>query len=241
MVVAAAALFIMMVVVMVMLLSSQPLLLHFSKFSRQSGLTFHGSQQLLTGQLTPGSGNQGGNLVVFPNQGNRCIQLLLGHGISPGENDGGSGLDLIVVELTEILGVDLHLTGISHSNGVTKGHFIIRNLLNSRNNVGQLTNAGGFDDDPLGIILVDDLSQRLAEITHQAAADTAGVHLSDVDTGILQEAAVNTDLTELVLNEDQFLTLVGFLNHLFDEGGFARTQETGVNINFRHCIYTFCT
>ena len=51
------------------------------------------------------------------------------------------------------------------------------------------------------MVLLNNLSQRLAEVTHQTAADAAGVHFGNVDARILQETAVNADLTELVLDQ----------------------------------------
>ena len=108
-------------------------------------------------------------------------------------------------------------------------------LLHCRHHIGQLTNAGGFDDDPVGMILFDHLVQRFAKIAHQAAANTAGIHLSNVNPRILQKAAVNTDLTELIFDQNQLLTGISFLDHLFDESSLTRTQKTGKNIDLCHC------
>ena len=69
------------------------------------------------------------------------------------------------------------------------------------------------------------------------AADAAGVHLGDVDAGILQKAAVNADLAEFVFDQHNLFTLERFLDELFDQGRFACTQKAGENINFR---YLFC-
>ena len=57
------------------------------------------------------------------------------------------------------------------------------------------------------MVLVDHLLQSLAKIPHQGAADAAGVHLPDFNARLLEEAAVNADFTELILNEDQLLAL----------------------------------
>ena len=110
-------------------------------------------------------------------------------------------------------------------------------LLHGANDIGQLADAGGLDDDTVGMVLSDDLLQGLAEVAHQGAADAAGVHLGDVDAGILQEAAVNADLAELVLDEDQFLALVALSDELLDEGSLAGSQETGVDVDFCHGFY----
>ena len=225
-----AAAMLIMVMMMVMLMG----MLQLCQFLCQSGLTLHSLDQLGAGKLTPGSGDNGGLLVMLPDQGNRGIQLGLRCGIGTGENDGGSGFDLVVVELTKVLHIDLHLAGIADSNGVTQRHFLIHNLLHSADNIGQLAHTGGLNDDPVGVVLRDDLLQRLAEVAHQAAADAAGVHFGNVDAGILEETTINTNLTEFIFNQNQLLALVGFLDHLLDQCGLAGAQETGININFCH-------
>ena len=232
---AAGAVLVMLVMVMMFLL-----LLQLGQLGGQSGLAFHGMQQLLTGQIAPGSGDDGGSGIVLSQQLHSGVQLLLGDRIGTGQDDGGGSFDLVVVELTEVLHVDLHLTGIADSHGVAQGHILIGDLFHSADHIGQLAHAGGLDDDPVRIVFGDHLLQSLAEVTHKRAADAAGVHLGDVDARLLEEAAVDTDLAELILNQDQFLARVGFLNHLFDEGGLTGTQEAGININFRHNENTFC-
>ena len=235
-VMAAAA--VLVVVVVVMLLSGQAFHLHLSQFGSQGCLSLHGGDQLIAGQLGPGGGDDGGDLIVLPDHGNAGVQLGLGHGIGAGQDDGGCGLDLIVIELAKVLHVDLHLAGVSNGHGVAQGHVLIGHLVDSADNVGQLAHAGGLDDDAVGVILRDDLGQGLSEVAHQTAADAAGVHLGDVDASVLQEAAVDADLAELILDEDQLLALVGLLDHLLDQGRLAGTQETGVNVNFSLIRFT---
>ena len=162
------------------------------------------------------------------------VKLALGDGIGPGQDDGGGGLDLVVVELSEVLHIDLHLPGVGHGNGVAQGDVLAGDLVHRADDVGELAHAGRFNENPVGMVLLDDLGQGLTEIAHQRAADTAGVHLRNVDPGILKEAAVDADLTELILDEHKLLALVGFADHLFNQGGLARPQETGVNINLCH-------
>ena len=76
------------------------------------------------------------------------------------------------------------------------------NFFNSTDHIRQFADTGRLDDHPVRMILRNDLFQRLAKIAYQAAANTAGVHLRNIDAGILQETAVNTDLTELILDKD---------------------------------------
>jgi hypothetical protein len=228
-VVAAAALLVMMVVLMDQI----------GQLVGQGRLTFHSFHQLCTGKLIPGGGNQGGRGVVLTQQLHGSIQLLLGDGIRPGQNDGGSGFDLVIVELAKVLGVDFNLTGVSHGNCIAEGNFVVCNLLDSGNHIGQLAYTGGLDDYTVRMELGDDLLQSFAEIADERTADAAGVHFGDVDAGILQKAAVNANFTKFVFNEHQILTLVSLLDHFFDKGGFAGTKKAGIDIDFSH-IYTFC-
>ena len=227
-VMAAAGAVLVMVVVMLLLL------MQLCQLGSQGGLAFQCGSQLLAGQLAPGGGDDGSLVVVLPEHGHGSIQLGLGNGIGTGQDDGGGGFDLVVVELAEVLHIDLHLTGIHNGHGVANGNFLVGDLVDSTDHIRQLANAGGLDDDPVRMILVDHPGQGLAEVAHQRAADAAGVHLGDVDAGILQKAAVNADLAELVLDQHQLLPLVAFSDHLFDQGRLARAEEAGENINFCH-------
>ena len=220
--------------VLLMVMMMRMIMLQGSQFHSQSGLALHRLNQLSAGELVPGSGHDGCLVIVLPDQRHGSIQLCLRRRIGTGQNDGGCGFDLIVVELTEVLHIDLHLAGIADSHGVAQSHILAHNLLHSADHIGQLAHAGGLDDHPVGMILGDDLLKSLAEVAHQAAADAAGVHFGNVDTGILQEAAINTDLAKLILDQHQLLTLVSFLNHLLDQGRLACAEKTGVNINFCH-------
>ena len=223
--------------ILVMMMVMVRLCLHTGQFLRQCCLAFHGGDQLFTGQFIPGGCNQRCGCVVLPNQRYSSIQLILGNGVCTGENDGRCRFNLIVIELTEVLHINLDFARISHSNGVSQSHFLIGHLFNSGNHIGQLAHAGGFNNHTVGIKLCNHLLQCLAEITNQAAADAAGIHFGNVNTCILQKTTVNTDFAELIFNQNQFLTLVGFLNHLLDQCGFTRTQKAGKHVNFCHIMH----
>ena len=70
----------------------------------------------------------------------------------------------------------------------------------------------------------------------QLADAAACVHLVYNNAGILEEAAVNADLTELVLDQNNLLTLERIGQQTLDEGRLAGTQKTGNNINFSHAL-----
>ena len=227
--VTAAALVFLVVVMMVLML-----FLELCQIGGQSCLTFHGLQQLLTGQFTPGSGNHSSLCIMLSQHLHSSIQLLLGDGIGTGEDDGGSGLHLVVIELTKVLHIDLYLTGIHHRHGIAQGHVVAHHLVDSTDDIGQLAHAGGLDENAVWMVLVNHLLQSLAKVAHQGAADAAGIHLGNVDACILQEATVNADFTEFIFDEHQLLTGICLLDHFLNQSGLACTQEAAVNINLCH-------
>ena len=225
---AALTLFVMMVMVVMVLM------LHLGKLGTDAAMTFHGLLQLRSGQFLPRGSYQHGALIVLTKQRYGLVQLILHNIPGAGKDDGRGSLDLIIVELTKVLHIHLDLAGIHNSNLVANSYIVTGNLFHRSHNIGQLAHAGGLDDNTVRMVLCDDLLQRLAEIAHQRAANTAGIHLCNVDTGLLQETAVNADLAEFIFDQYQFLSAVGFLDHLLDESSLACAQKTGININNSH-------
>ena len=134
------------------------MLLHqLGKLVCQGGLALHGGGELLAGELTPGGGDDDGLVVVLPQQGDGSIQLGLGDGVGARQDDGGGGLDLVVVELAEVLHIHLDLAGVHHGYGVAQGDLSVHDLLHRADDVGQLAHAGGLDEDAVGVIFRDDL------------------------------------------------------------------------------------
>ena len=147
-------------------------------------------------------------------------------------------LHLVVEELAEVLHVDPGLGGVHHGDEAVelKLRGLLLHPLHGGDHVGQFSYAGGLDDDAVGGVVLQHLFQGGAEVAHQGAADAAGVHLGDLHSGVLQEAAVNADLAELVLDEHVLLALEGLAEELLDEGGLAGSQETGDNVDLRHVL-----
>ena len=194
----------------------------------------HCADQLLTGQLIPGSGHNGRLAVMLPQQGHRAVELGFIHTGSAGQNDGGRGFDLIVVELTEITHIHLYLGGIRHRYSISQLHLRAGNLAYSSHHIGQLAHTGGLDQDPVGGILLQHLLQRLAKVTYQRAADTAGVHFRHLNACLLHKRTVNADLTEFIFDQHQLLSCVALGDQLFDQCGLAGAQEAGENIDLCH-------
>ena len=151
--------------------------------------------------------------------------------------------DLVVVELTEVLHIHLDLVDIGHGDKAVQLHIqVLSHTLHSAGDIAQLAHTGGLNDDAVGVVLLHHLLQSGTEIAHQRAADAACVQLVDLDAGLLQEAAVDADLTKLVLDQDHLLARKGFLDELLDQSRLAGTKEAGENIDIRHnavCLFLF--
>ena len=235
MMVTAAALVIMVVMVMMVTAAGGAGLLSHQIGGKGVAL-LHGLKKLRTGQLIPGSGDDGSVHVVTAQKANGAGQLALVHLLGAAEDNSTGMADLVLVELAEILEVNSALGGIGHGDSADQLHLgdLANHILHGLHDIAELANAGGFNDDSVGMELFHDLLQRLAEVTHQRAADAAGVHLGDLDPGFLKEAAIDADLAEFVFNEDELLAAQGLVQKLFDKCGFTGAQEAGNNTDLGH-------
>ena len=200
-----------------------------------------GGEDHLAVQLIPGGGDDGGLGVLFLQHVNGGLQLLLTHLLGAGEDDGAGGFNLVVVELAEVLHVNLHLAGVGYGDKAVQLHIVglVGGVFHSHDDIAELAHAGGLDQDAVRMELLLHILQSLVEVAHQRAADAAGGHLGDLHAGFFQEAAVDADLAELVLDQNQLLTGECLGQQFLDEGGLAGAQKTGNNINFRHSIKSF--
>ena len=191
-------------------------------------------QDLGAGELLPGGGEDVGCGIVFPDQLDAGGQLGVGDAGGVAENDSAGALDLIIEEFAEVLHVHLALVDVDHCGGRTQLDAGGVDVFHRADDVAELADAGGLDEDAVGRVVGEYLLQGLPEIADQAAADTARVHLGDVDAGVLQEAAVDADIAEFVFDQHQLFTGVGLGDELFDEGGLSRAEKTGEYVDFRH-------
>ena len=137
-----------LVVIMVMLVMVILQLLH----KGGNGIcALHRIGQLLSGQFLPRGGDDSAGGVQFPNTVSGILQLFRSNAGSPGEDDGIGRLNLIVIKLAEIAHIALYLGGICNGDLVRDLYTLY--LFHCADNVGQLTHAGGFDDDPVRGIL----------------------------------------------------------------------------------------
>ena len=208
---------------------------HGDQLSLEVVLGGHGLQNLLTGQVIPCGGHDGGGGVLFPQHCHGGGDLFLAGGLGAAEQDAACVADLVIVELAEVLHIHLDLVHIGHGDKAVQLHVqMLGHALHGAGHIAQLAHAGRLDDDAVGVVLLHHLLQSGAEIAHQRAADAAGVQLIDLDAGLLQKAAVDADLAELVLDQNDLLARKGLLDELFDEGGLTGTKEAGENIDLGH-------
>ena len=229
MVVTAATFFILMMVMLMLNLSSKRI-----QFSLKGRLLFHNLQNLFTSQLIPGSGDDRCLRIMFTQQRNGSFQLVLFNVLSTGQDNRRSVLDLVVIKFTEVFHVHFDLARIGNGGESTQYSACGICRLNSTDNVRQLADTRRFNQNAVRMVLLNYLMQCSCKIADQAAADTTGVHLIDLNAGILQKSPVNSDFAKLVFDQYQLFTLIAFCNQLFNQSCFTGTQKTGENINFGH-------
>ena len=239
MIVAVLMIVMVLVLVLLFLILVGVLLVGLGSHGDQLGLEIvlggHGLEDLLTGQGVPGGGHDGGGGVLLPQHGHGSSDLLLGSVLGTAQDDAACMADLVVVELTEVLHIHLDLVHVGHGDKAVQLHIqMFGHAFHSAGHVGELAHAGGLDHDAVGVVLLHHLLQGGAEVAHQRAADAAGVQLVDLDAAFLQKAAVNADLAELVLNQNDLLAGKGLFDELFDQRSLTGTQEAGENIDFGH-------
>ena len=191
-------------------------------------------------QLVPRRRQDGGVGILLAQHRGGSLELFLRELLRAGEDDRAGGLDLVVIELAEVLHIDLDLARIGHGDIAVELELVralVHGALHGNDHVGELPHAARLDEHAVGVELLDDLLERLVEVADKGAADAAGGHLGDLDAGLLQKAAVDVDLTELVFDQHELFAAVSLGDQLFDERGLAGTQKAGENINFRHKKY----
>ena len=196
-------------------------------------------QHLRAGELIPGRGDDAGVRVVLPQEVDALLDALLGGVLGAAEDDGLGVLDLVDEELAEVLGVHAALADIGNGGAALEGDFVaVHHVHHNAADVGELAHTGGLDDDAVGMIGIDQLVQRAAEVAHQRAADAAGVQLGDLDAGIAHEAAVHANLAVFILQQNHLFIAERAAQQLLDQRGLARAEETGNDIDLRHDLLT---
>ena len=230
----AAALLVVIVVVMMVMMMMLGFLRQAGHFCLQGIGALHGLQELGARQIVPGGGDDDGGGVMLAEERDGGLDLGGGGSVGVGQDDATGVLHLVVEEFTEVLHVHLALACVHHGGEAAKDGAFGGGTLYGADHVGELAHARGLDEDTVGRVLGQHLRQSLTEVANQGAADAARVHLVDLDACLGQKAAVDADLAELVLNEDELLACVGLSDELLDEGGLTGAQKAGENVDLGH-------
>ena len=238
-VVAAAGAVLIMLIVVVMVMLVLGLLGKELQLLFKGILVLHRLENLCAGELIPRGGNDGGILVVLAQQSDAGFKLFGLDTVRAAQNDGVCVLDLVIIELAEVLHIHFALVCIGNGGEAIQRNVFHVQVLHGTDHIAQLAYAGRLDQNAVRVVGLQHLMQRLAEVAHKAAADAALAHLGDFNAGVLQKAAVNGNLAELVFDEDELFALKSFGDQLADQRGFACAEEAGKNIDFRHILMPF--
>ena len=187
------------------------LMLHAGQLVFQRVGVLHGGGQVLAVQGRPGGCDDGGRFVVLAQHGDAGLQLLLRNMIGVAEHDATGVLDLIVKELAEVLHIQLAFVGVDHGSERLQHDLLGQNALHGTDDVGQLADTRGLNENAIGGEVGQDLRERLGKITDQGTANAALIHFSDLHAALLEKARVNADLAEFVFDEYDALARIGFL------------------------------
>ena len=226
-----------MLVLMVMVVVMGLLVLQRGQLQGQGLGLLDGLLHLNARQLVPRGGDDGGRVVVAAEHRDDVVDLFVRHLIRPAQDDAGCRVDLVFIEFAEAAHVDIAAGGVDDCGKGAQLNRLRCLLLDGGDDVAELADAGGLDQDALGAKFPDDLLQRAAKVAHQGAADAAGVDLRNLNAGLLQKRAVDADIAKLILNEDKLFAVIGFFDELFDQGRLPCAEETGKNVNACHTLH----
>ena len=179
----------MLLILIVMVVMMMMLMLVFlfceNKVCEGNGM-FHCCQNLSAGQVIPGCCDDHGILIMLSEQSSYGFQLILADILGTAEHDGIGTFYLVIVELAKVLHIHLALICVGNcDHAVDLQTGILSDALYCKGNIRKLSNAGGLDDDAVRVELLNNLTQSCIKVTNQRAADASGIHLCDIDAGIL--------------------------------------------------------
>ena len=227
-------LIVIVVVIMVMVMMLVLLLEKLLELVVEGILLGHCINQLCAGELIPlGCYDRRGRIELSQSCDHVC-EPFLRETRGMAEDKAACIGNLVIEELAEVLLIHPALLGIYNGSEAVQLDVVGVDILHSLDNVAELADAGGLDEYPVRLILLQHLDQRLAEVTNKAAADAAGIHLGDLDSCVLQKSSVDTYLTELVLDKHQLLVLISVGDKLLDKGRLSGSKEARKNCYLCH-------
>ena len=137
----AAALTVLIVVVMVMMVVMVVLFLKSLYRILNGVLMLHSKENILTVKEIPGGCHDNSISIVLTKETNALRNLLIPCALRMREDDRGSVLNLIVIELAKVLHIHLALINVGNGGKAVKSCTVLLGSLCRANNVRELTNA----------------------------------------------------------------------------------------------------
>ncbi len=203
-------------VLVVMLMLLMALLLKLAHCILQCVLMLYCGKYRLSVKIVPRSRYDNGIFIIFAKKLHRSGDLLILGGVRMRKDYRRGAFDLIVKKLAEVLHIHLAFIDIDNGGIAAELRTACPCVFNRSYNVGKLSYSGGLDKDPVRVEFIEHLYKCRGKIAHERAADAAGIHFGDLYAGILQKSAVDTDLAELVLDEDELFTRICLFYKLFN-------------------------
>ena len=104
-------------------------------------LMLHSKENILTVKEIPGGCHDNSISIVLTKETNALRNLLIPCALRMREDDGGSVLDLVVIELAKVLHIHLALINVGNGGKAVKSCTVLLGSLCRANNVRELTNA----------------------------------------------------------------------------------------------------
>ncbi len=198
---------------------------------------FHNGQEFPASQFLRRSRDNRRRRVQIPEEPDRFPDLLRIRllRIRPAQNHRAAGLHLIFKEFAEVFQIHPAFQHIHHCRcGMHLHAGLSADSLHRPDDIRQLSHARRLDDDTVRVIGTGHFAERLSEVSDQRAADAAGIHLTDLHARLPQEASVDPDLTEFILNQHDLLVLQRLCQQFPDQGRLAGPEKAGYDIYLRH-------
>ena len=206
-IVSAAAMLTVLVIVVMLVVMMRFLFKPFKLLGESIGM-LHSRQNLLAAYFCKRGSYDFRRSIQAANERNCFLKLLLAYLFGMAEHNAACILNLVVKEFAKILHIHFALcriyngcAGINFRTGKVSANYRF-------GNVAKLANAGRFNYNPIGRKLLVHLFKCLGKIANERAANTAGIHLGNLNSGILHKSAVNANFTKLVFYKNKLLALI---------------------------------
>jgi hypothetical protein len=190
--------------------------------SLERGFLLERADKRVYRELVCGGSNDNRIGILLSDESKSLLKLCIGGLVGVAEENAACILNLIAEELTEVLHIHLALVYVNYGNRAVDLGILKLSRKHGFRNVRELTNTRGLDENAVGRIFLNYLLESLAEVSDERAADASRVHLGDLDARVLEKSAVNADLAEFVLDKNDLLALVCFVDKAVDERSLAR-------------------